>query len=161
MFDLKQFRKDFGITQKAMAEIFNCVQPNISAFERLGKDLEDYQSKILVEKFGEDIVKKYIIPNTTTNIGQNFGAIGGNNRSTYTNVGNTINLSLPEEGTVKIIKPDGTFEIYRLDPNSNFGDILSQLKELEFLRKSLLDKEALIKQLEKNIMFLESHSIKD
>ncbi len=59
MFDLKGFRQAFNITQKQIADIFECNQSNISMIEKFGKDLEDYQRDKLIEKFGSDSVMKF------------------------------------------------------------------------------------------------------
>ncbi len=66
----------------------------------------------------------------------------------------TNNLTLPEEGSVKIIKPDGTFEVYRVDPKQNFGDIALQLNENEHLKKALAQQEKISVMLEETVISL-------
>lgn len=62
-FDLKSFRKRFGLKQIEVAQLFNCVQGNISAIETGKRGLEDYQARIISEKYGEDILREYLLPN--------------------------------------------------------------------------------------------------
>lgn len=61
MYDLKGLRKEVGMTQAQMALLFNCGQTNISMQEKSNRDLTDEQMLILIEKFGDDVVRKYII----------------------------------------------------------------------------------------------------
>ena len=89
-----------------------------------------------------------ILSDNNNNSGQNFGSIGGNNKSSYTNVGNHINVSLPENGTQKIIKPDGSVEIQSLSSSVGTGlndtDRLNQ--RIQDLERIILEKDATIKQ---------------
>ena len=58
-FRLKEFRSDYGLKQIDIAETFKCHQTNISRIEGQLCDLEDYQYKILYEKYGQETVDKY------------------------------------------------------------------------------------------------------
>lgn len=79
-FDLKAFRKRFGLKQVEVAQLFNCVQGNISAIETGKRGLEDYQARIISEKYGEDILREYIIPSNAISQGNvNGDNIQGNN----------------------------------------------------------------------------------
>ena len=60
MYDLKGFRQEFKLTQNQVAAMFNCKQSNISGMEKSMRDLEPYQKEILVQKYGETAVNKYI-----------------------------------------------------------------------------------------------------
>lgn len=60
MYDLKGFRLAFNLTQKQLAELFNCQQSNISGMEKSMRDLEEYQKKVLIDRYGETSVNKYI-----------------------------------------------------------------------------------------------------
>ena len=62
MFRLKDFRKENKITQKYVAAIFKCEQPNIVAIEKDKKNLTPEQLDILYKKYGEDYVKSFIEP---------------------------------------------------------------------------------------------------
>lgn len=93
-----------------------------------------------------------------SNSGQNFGSIGGDNKSSYMNVGNTINVSLPESGTQKIIKPDGSVEIQSLSSSASSGlndaDRLNQ--RIQDLERIILEKDATIKSKEETIWALKT-----
>lgn len=65
MFNLKRFRKDFGLTQKETAFILECGQPNIVAIEKNNKDLTPKQFLTLQEKYGN--LENYIVCTDTTN----------------------------------------------------------------------------------------------
>lgn len=67
IFDLKKFRADHKLNQKEVAMLFKCGQPNISAIEKDGKDLEESQYSALYKIYGEDVVNSYRVqPNTNT-----------------------------------------------------------------------------------------------
>ena len=59
--NIKKFRKDNGLGQKDLMQLFGCGQPNISAIEKESKALEPHQWKALVEKYGEDVLTPYLI----------------------------------------------------------------------------------------------------
>lgn len=59
MFRLYDFRKDYNLTQKDVAIMFDCRQNNISVIESQRKDLTANQLNILIEKYGNG-VKDYI-----------------------------------------------------------------------------------------------------
>ena len=62
MFDFKGFRSANDLTQIELANILRCGQPNISAMEKAMKNLEPEHEKILIEKFGEDSIRKFVRP---------------------------------------------------------------------------------------------------
>lgn len=59
MYDLKGFRQAFGLTQKNIADIFNCGQANVSSMEKSMRDLEPEQYKKLCERFDVASVDKF------------------------------------------------------------------------------------------------------
>lgn len=61
-FDLKGFRKRLNLKQTDVAQLFNCVQGNISAIENGKRGLEDYQAEIISREYGEEILKEFIQP---------------------------------------------------------------------------------------------------
>lgn len=61
MYDLKGLRKEVGMTQGQMALLLGCGQTNISMQEKSNRDLTDEQIGILIERFGDAIIRKYII----------------------------------------------------------------------------------------------------
>ena len=60
-FRLREFRSEFDLKQSDIAKILNCHQTNISRIESQFCDLEDYQYKILYDKYGQDAVDKYMV----------------------------------------------------------------------------------------------------
>lgn len=84
----------------------------------------------------------------------NYGVQGsGDNKSSYTNVGNTVSVTMPESGTQKIIKPTGEIEIHRLDPNDNSNpDEVDRLKQrIQDLERIISEKEAIIQSKDDTI----------
>lgn len=74
------------------------------------------------------------------NTGDVIGSVQGNGKIEYKNTGNVefgnnINVSLPETGTQKIIKPDGTVELTSSDSNSL--ELENAKKEIEELRLTI------------------------
>lgn len=67
MFKLKELRADKKLTQKEMAQILECGQPNIVAIEKEGKDLTEYQLDILKELYGVDYVNSFNIKEERVN----------------------------------------------------------------------------------------------
>lgn len=61
MYDLRGLRKEVGMTQGQMALLLGCGQTNISMQEKNNRDLTDEQMSILIEKFGEAVICKYIV----------------------------------------------------------------------------------------------------
>lgn len=61
MYDLKGFRQEFGLTQKNIADIFECGQANISGMEKSMRDLEPEQYKKLCARFDVASVDKFKI----------------------------------------------------------------------------------------------------
>lgn len=87
---------------------------------------------------------------------------GGNNMTGNVNGGQMLNISIPESGTQKIIKPSGEIEIHRTDSmkseNEREVDLLkenSDLKEkIAFLEGTIKGKDDLIANLQKTIEML-------
>ena len=79
-FELKAFRKRFGLKQVEVAHLFNCGQSNISDIETGKRGLEEYQTRILFDKYGEEVVKEYLIPESAIHQGNiNGDNINGHN----------------------------------------------------------------------------------
>lgn len=57
--NLKQFRKDRGLGQKDIAEIFGCKQNHVSAIESGTRALTPLHIRLLIEKYGFDVVAQY------------------------------------------------------------------------------------------------------
>lgn len=59
--DLKKLRKDKGLSQKDVGEMFGTGQANISMLENGNRDLTEEQKNILINIFGENEIAKYKI----------------------------------------------------------------------------------------------------
>lgn len=67
MFDVKLFRREVGLSQKALADILGCGQSNISMIERTKRDLEKHQWDVLVEHYGVDVVNRFAVESESQN----------------------------------------------------------------------------------------------
>ena len=113
IFDLKKFRKDYELKQLDVAKLFNCGQPNISAIEKDGKLLEDYQYKILCEKFEKNKVDEYF---ASEKLPQNVNRIRDTAHSNTLNTpeANTAlysNITLPLERYEELIRENERLKI--------------------------------------------------
>ena len=57
--NLKQFRKDYGLGQKDIAEIFGCKQNHVSSIENGTRALTPLHIRLLIEKYGFDKIAPY------------------------------------------------------------------------------------------------------
>lgn len=105
--------------------------------------------------------KGEMLKNTGTMTGSNQG---DGNKIEYKNsgnvgVGNTVNVTLPESGTQKIIKPDGSVELTSIGSNDDASDKLQReneaLKEkISHLMDNMQLKDELIASLRDTIDLL-------
>lgn len=74
----------------------------------------------------------------------NYGVQGGGSQNIS---GNMVNVTMPESGTQKIIKPTGEVEIQRLDPSdkSNSGELDRLQQRIQDLERIISEKDATIK----------------
>lgn len=82
-----------------------------------------------------------MINENKNNIGRdNYGVQGSGS-------GNMVNVTMPESGTQKIIKPTGEVEIQRLDPSdkSNPGELDRLQQRIQDLERIISEKDATIK----------------
>lgn len=116
--------------------------PSRSTCEKIVSRFPHYNIEWLLEGKG-DITNS----NHSTNYGHNLGSINGDNKSSYTNVGNTVSVTMPESGTQKIIKPTGEVEIHRLNPSdkSNSGELDRLQQRIQDLERIISEKDATIK----------------
>ena len=63
MFRLKDFREKKSLSQKDVAVLLGCKQPNIAAIEKDEKDLTEAQLNILSDKYGKIYVMSFIDKN--------------------------------------------------------------------------------------------------
>ena len=85
-----------------------------------------------------------MINENKNNIGRDNYGVQGNGSQNIS--GSMVNVTMPESGTQKIIKPTGEVEIHRLDPNNN-----SNLDEIERLRQYIQNLERLLAEKDATI----------
>lgn len=135
---------------KSVATIRNQMQ---SIYEKLGvRNRSELSIKMMERIYHISLTNNN---RNQSNSGQNFGSIEGNNQSSYSNVGNTISLSLPEFGTQKIINPDGEIIIQNIDSNivdpAERKTLNQRIKDLE---RIIIEKDATIKSKDEMISFI-------
>lgn len=86
----------------------------------------------------------------------NCGSIQGENKSTYSNIGNTFNISFKDGGYKQVIRPDGTIEVYSFDyiekeSNQFYQHLIQRITDLE---RTISDKDIIIKSKEDIISIL-------
>lgn len=57
--DIKKFRHDHKVSQKDLAQLFGCGQGHISNIESGARSITQLQIRLLIEKYGFDVVAKY------------------------------------------------------------------------------------------------------
>ena len=136
---------------KAVATIRNQMQ---SIYEKLGvKNRSELSIKMMERMFKVSLTTNN--SNNQSNSGQNFGSINGSNQSTYSNVGNTISLSLPEAGTQKIINPDGKVLIQSIGSNiANSSELNTLNQRIKDLERIILEKDVTIKSKDEIISLI-------
>lgn len=95
-----------------------------------------------------------MINENKNNIGRdNYGSQGsGDNKSSYSNVGNTkISVTMPESGTQKIIKPTGEVEIHRTEPSEHSEEINKLKQRIQDLERIIAEKDVTIQSKEATI----------
>ena len=60
--DIQKLRHDFRLSQKALGTILGCQQSNVCLIEKGERDLTQLQVRLLIEKFGFDVVAQYASP---------------------------------------------------------------------------------------------------
>lgn len=86
MFRLRDFRTDLGLTQKELMTILNVSQTSISFVENGTRNLTKEQMAILVEKYGEETVSRYMSepsPAADDNIRGNITPVEPHNDNIY------------------------------------------------------------------------------
>ena len=137
-----KFADTIGVSSGFVANIRKSIQPD--KIKKIAKCYPNLNTGWLLTGEG-DMLKKEA--NNDINITGSYGvSVGDNNRSTYSNIGNSYNFALPEKGHAKIIRPDGTVSTESYD-----SDIENRLAELEALREKIVVLDKLVKSLEEQI----------
>ena len=86
-----------------------------------------------------------MINENKNNVGRDNYGVQGNGSQNIS--GNMVNVTMPESGTQKIIKPTGEVEIQRLAPSdkSNSGELDRLQQRIQDLERIISEKDATIK----------------
>lgn len=60
--DLKKFRYDYHLGQNELADVLGCTQANVSRIESGSRSITGLQIRLLIEKYGLDVISKYATP---------------------------------------------------------------------------------------------------
>lgn len=93
--ELKLFRKNYKLSQSDLAELFGCSVGHISNIESGIRTLTGLQIRLLIEKFGYDVIAKYAEPGeipqgATVNIDMKRTKIEGNTAPVQNGDGNQM-----------------------------------------------------------------------
>lgn len=130
--EIKKKRNELKLTQEELGKILGVDKRTIINYEK-GGIIPDSKSELL-----HNFIKGNKA-NNQINVASNIGNIAGNN---------LIQVTLPDQGTQKIIKPDGTVEISST-ALINQGNIDSSTNDR--LKEKIEDMERLIKSLQDTI----------
>ena len=108
----------------------NAFESSIGASKSYWRNTKNISAEILAEivRVYSDLSAEWLLRGEGNMLKSNNNLIGSNqgndNTIEYNNggnvgVGNTVNVSLPEAGTQKIISPDGGIEINQSNPSVN------------------------------------------
>lgn len=128
MFDYKKFRLSFSLTQSELASILKCGQPNISSMEKTMKDLEPSHEEILINKFGEDSVRKFVFRGEFVSPNKKTSQEGINNNINDNRISEYETWLLPmtaHGGSLTSIPTEGTMP-------HNCERIISPIKDIDF-----------------------------
>jgi hypothetical protein len=160
---IRQFLKKMKITVqtfessigKTNGYIAHTKSPTAGVLAEIAKVYPDLNLDWLITGEGD------MLKNSGTMTGSNQG---DGNKIEYKNggnvgVGNTVNVTLPESGTQKIIKPDGSVELTSIGSNGDASDKLQReneaLKEkISHLMDNMQLKDELIASLRDTIELL-------
>lgn len=148
-----QLSKETGIPQGTISNYRNkSVKPSASIVKQIASALE-ISYKWLLTGEGEMLKKNTI----GVNINQGDGNIIGQGSHNDIKTGNVVNVSLPETGTQKIIRPDGEVRVVTTESNASASDELKDLKnEIQHLNAMIAMKDDLITSLKETIEILKS-----
>lgn len=106
--DLQKLRHDHKLSQSDLAELFGCKQSNISTMENSNKPLSLLNVRLLIERFGYDVIAKYaeageMPQGATVNIDMHKTSVGNNNNGPV-NTGNGNQTVSPDAGLISVMQ---------------------------------------------------------
>lgn len=127
--EIRKKREELKLTQEELAEILGISVRTLISYEKGG----------VIPNSKNAILQNFIdgkIEGSNINVGNNYGNIAGKN---------LIQISLPEEGTQKIIKPDGTVIVESITSKesgsqcSNEGSTNKELLDKIYMQNKLIE----------------------
>lgn len=92
--DVQKFRHDYNLNQKDLADIIGCKQSNVSLIEKGERNFTNFQIRLLIEKFGFDVISKYADPGELPQgITVNAPVISGNSGPVQSGSGNQMSTA--------------------------------------------------------------------
>ena len=132
IFDLREFRRDFNLTQSDLQDILGITQSFISKIENGKEALPGIHYDTMKEKYGENVLEKYISGRTGSITIQGDGNISNTGAMGDVSTGkqdNLLDLFIPGELNITDIK-DLSFDQFR--------DVLVQtLKKMKEAKEEL------------------------
>lgn len=104
--DIQKLRHDFRLSQKALGTILGCQQSNVCLIEKGERDLTQLQVRLLIEKFGFDVVAQYASPGEMPQgalVTVNAPVITDNTAPVQAGNGNSMELP-PDAGIIEVLR---------------------------------------------------------
>jgi len=103
---LKNLRKDLGLAQKDIAVVFGCKQNHISSIETGARSITPLQIRLLIEKYGFDVVAKYADPSELPSsvVSVTAPVIHGNNNPVNGSGNQTVTTPSPDAELLSVMK---------------------------------------------------------
>lgn len=109
--DLKLFRKSCKLSQSYLADLFDCSVGHISNIESGNRSITAFQIRLLIDKYGYDVISRYCDPSElparpiivhAPNVHDNKGQVntGGTNTQNITPANNDLINVLKQQSTL-------------------------------------------------------------
>lgn len=99
--DLRRLTQDYRLSQKELAELFGCNPSNVSNIVAGKRNLTGLQVRLLIDKFGRDVVAKYADPSELPPVSSHHGSIDAVNSNVQNGDGNSITA---DAALVQVVK---------------------------------------------------------
>lgn len=104
--DLRRLTQDYRLSQKELAELFGCNPSNVSNIVAGKRNLTGLQVRLLIDKFGRDVIAKYADPSelppvSSVAIGSHHGSVDAVNSNVQNGDGNSITA---DAALVQVVK---------------------------------------------------------
>lgn len=133
--NLKQFITDYRLSQKELADVLGCTPTNVSNIASGKRNLTGLHVRLLIEKFGLDVISKYAEPSelpapaSSVNIDMHQTKIEGNQAPVQNGDGNHISTDATLIQVMKQQSDQNSALIAELSKRSEQMDRLISLME--------------------------------